>query len=334
MAEEKEKPLTREDVLRLIKEHRGTAKGLDLSGEVFEKGADLSDLFLWGIILNDAQLIRANFNGSNLDEAVMQRANLQYATFNPFESKPVSLQGVDLRGAYLKNAEFRGADLSAAQFQEDPEQSLRANLEETDFRDANLFGTNFKECYFYRTKLEGACAEGANITEARLGDADWGNYVIGEEKKKIFDIAEHRYRQLKIWYAESGYYDIAGEFFFREMEAKRKGVKWWPKFWHRGWLGFVAFICGYGERPLRVIGWAASVVLGSALIYFIIGSVWKWWAFWNSLYFSAVSFTALGYGSWVETTNDWIRGIGAFESFIGVFTMALFLITFIRKMTR
>ncbi len=29
MAEEKEKPLTREDVLRLIKENGGTAKGID-----------------------------------------------------------------------------------------------------------------------------------------------------------------------------------------------------------------------------------------------------------------------------------------------------------------
>ena len=185
------------------------------------------------------------------------------------------------------------------------------------------------------SSIETHSYRGADILEADLDEADWGSYIIGEEsKKEELHFAESVYRRLKQWYTSAGIYDIAGEFFFREMEAKRKGVKWWPKFWHRGWLGFVAFICGYGERPLRVIGWAVSVVLGSALIYFIIGSVWKWWAFLNSLYFSAVSFTALGYGSWVETTNDWIRGIGAFESFIGVFTIALFLITFTRKMTR
>ena len=111
-------------------------------------------------------------------------------------------------------------------------------------------------------------------------------------------------------------------------------MKWWPQPWHRAWVEFVSFICGYGERPYRVILWAALVVLGLALIYFAIGSTWEWWAFWNSLYFSAVSFTALGYGSWLQATNDWIKGIGAFESFVGVFTIALFLITFTRKMRR
>jgi len=93
-------------------------------------------------------------------------------------------------------------------------------------------------------------------------------------------------------------------------------------------------LCGYGEKPLRVIAWAASVIVGLALVYFVIGSLWEWRAFWNSLYFSTVSFTALGYGSWVEISNDWIKGIGAFESVIGVFTIALFLVTFVRKMTR
>ena len=100
------------------------------------------------------------------------------------------------------------------------------------------------------------------------------------------------------------------------------------------WLWFMQGLWGYGERPWRVIRFGVSMLLIFALIYFIIGSVWEWSAFWWSLYFSAVSFTALGYGSWLHVTNDWIKGIGALESFIGVFSIALFLITFVRKMTR
>ena len=56
MAGEKEKPLTREDVLRLIKENGGKAEGLDLSRKVFEKGIDLRRLNLEGIILKEAIL--------------------------------------------------------------------------------------------------------------------------------------------------------------------------------------------------------------------------------------------------------------------------------------
>ena len=51
MAEEKEKPLTREDVLKRIEENGGTAKGLDLSGKTFKDGINLRGLNLEGIIL-------------------------------------------------------------------------------------------------------------------------------------------------------------------------------------------------------------------------------------------------------------------------------------------
>jgi hypothetical protein len=47
-----------------------------------------------------------------------------------------------------------------------------------------------------------------------------------------------------------------------------------------------------------------------------------------------MSFTSMGYGSWLEASDALVKGIGAFESFIGVFSIALFLITFVRKMTR
>lgn len=296
-----------------------------------------------------------------------------------YGSKPTAMQGVDLKGAHLKNANFQGADLTGAQFQgvpiipSDPSQAAQfqwslweivpARLEEADFRYAVLTLAQFKGCYFYGTKLEGAYIRGADIYEAHLEDVDWGNYKIGEEtgeeKRKDFYSAANIYRRLKIWYNNAGRYDIAGNFFYREEEAYRKAYRKLlqkeishqfqkskykeilcfllerkREVWNLLWLWIFRLLCGYGEKPLRVIGWAASVVLGLTFIYFIVGSIWEWWAFWNSLYFSAVSFTALGYGSWLGMTNDWMRGLGAFESFIGVFTMALFLVTFIRKMIR
>lgn len=352
----RENPYTREDVIRLIEENGGTAKELDLSQKVFEEGIDLSSLDLRGIILKKAALVNAYLESADLRRAHLEGADLQGANLMMAELTGGTHRERDdsvyapYEGAYLESAHLEGADLTYAHFEgvdlkyAHLERTLLigahfegadlqgAHLEGADLLGAHLQGTNLSGADIQGTALRTAYLEGAYLGGAKFNyetdfeDVHWGNYKLGEEAEI--------YRGLRMWYTQHGIYDIAGEFFFREMEAKRKRTKWWPQPWHRLWSQFVSLICGYGERPLRVIGWAASVVLVSALIYFVAGSVWEWPAFWNSLYFSAVSFTALGYGSWLQTTNDWIRGIGAFESFIGVFTIALFLITFIRKMRR
>ncbi|KPK21624.1 MAG: hypothetical protein AMJ76_02205, partial [Dehalococcoidia bacterium SM23_28_1] len=72
---------------------------------------------------------------------------------------------------------------------------------------------------------------------------------------------------------------------------------------------------------------------GLALVHWLCGTVAG--GFLDSLYYSAVSFPALGYGHWAPEPQGWAgRFLGAGESFIGVFMMALFLVTFTRKMTR
>jgi len=326
----RENPYTREDVLRLIAENGGNAQYLNLSGKYFEKGIDLRRLNLRGIILSDAHLERAHLREAtleraHLEDAHLERAHLQYAY----------LEGADLEGAHLEGADLEGAHLEGADL-------LHAYLEGAHLWDAKFTAD---------TKLEAV---------------DWGNYVLGEEKRGEFNSAADTYRRLKRWYTTAGIYDMAGKFFYREQEANRQYIQQeilhqlkkakCKKFfhfilksfvrkprqgWNLVWFWIYRILCGYGERPQNVIAWAASVIVISTLVYFTIGSVWEVWqssTFWNSLYFSAVSFTALGYGSWVKLGNnlasDIIRGIGAFESFIGVFTIALFLITFIRKMTR
>ena len=319
MTEERENPLTREDVEAKIKEHGGTANGLNLSGEVFEKGIDLRGLDLRGIILN-----KARFPLNLRRDAPLKGANL----------KGVHLEGAHLRSTYLENADLSDAYLESA------------NLGGTHLLKANLMGTHLGSAYLGGAHLQGAILLSAEFSrDTGLESVDWGNYILGDESMG-FDGAADTYRRLKVWYTNAGVYDIAGEFFFMEMTAQRKSFRWWPhptqrkriNWWlhprHRAWSKFVSLICGYGERPHRVVLWAISWVVGLALIYLAIGSVWEWSAFWNSLYFSTVSFTALGYGSWLQATNDWIKGIGAFESFVGVFTIALFLITFTRKMRR
>ncbi|MDY7018700.1 MAG: pentapeptide repeat-containing protein [Chloroflexota bacterium] len=344
MAEEKEKPLTREDVLRLIEENGGKAEGLDLSEQTFVGAIDLSDLDLHGIILKDArfpthfegcQLVGAKFDGSNLNRADLRSINLQYAQFRMLNNQPTYLQAADLRGSLLLNTNFQGADLTGAEFGDLAKAGgyPAAMLDYTDLRGAKLFRANFKGCYFYGTKLEGAIIRGTDILDANLEEADWGSYKIGDEKGGDFYSAIHYYRRLRTWYTNAGMYDVAGKFFYREMEARRKSRRWKAEPHLKLWDWILRLLCGYGEAWWRVIIWAIVAVFGLALIYFAIGTLTPN-TFLNSLYYSTVSFTALGYGSWAPQPTGWVKGLGAFEAFVGVFTMALFLVTFTRKMTR
>jgi len=273
MAKEKEKPLTHGDVLRLIKENGGRSVGLDLSGKQFERGIDLTHLNLSGIILKEAILTDAHFEGSNL-------------------------LGANLEGAELSFAHFEGAEL-------------------------------------YFTRLNGATLWSTKFSpDTKLEDVDWGNYILGEEKNNLFNQAVAPYRQLKVWYTNAGIADIAAKFYYREKEANRKALKWYSKNWcHRLALEASYRFFGYGERWRNILLWIAVVVFGFAAAYYLWGS-FSSSSFSDTLYYSAASFTALGYGRWAPQPLGWAKVMGAAEAFIGVSMMALLLVTFVRKWTR
>lgn len=101
------------------------------------------------------------------------------------------------------------------------------------------------------------------------------------------------------------------------------------------WLGLWALqlLCGYGERPLRVLWWFLGVIIGFALVYFLFGGLQPHNLLY-SFYYSLISSTALGYGDWVLEPHGWAKALGALQSGIGIFLMALFVATFTRWATR
>jgi len=384
----KDNPYTREDVLRLIEENGGTAKGLDISGKYFEDEIDLSKLDLDEIILKNAEfihhhddermigahlegtglvyanlegakLIGANIEGAYLIEAQLKGAHLFCAHLDGAHLLGVHLEGAwlgdaHLKGADLKDAHLEGADLAFAHLE--GADLMYAHLEGACFEFAYLEGSNLSNAHLEGANLRGANLKGAGLLnvefphDTRLEEVDWGNYILGEEREADTDTTEVEereeieitywldsvaatYRRLKKWYTEHEIYDVAGEFLYREMEAKRKARSWKRKPHLKLWGWIMRLLCGYGERPFRVVASALVVVFGLALTYFAIGTLTPNTLL-NSLYYSAVSFTALGYGSWAPEPSGWVKGLGAFEAFIGVFMIALFLITFVRKMTR
>lgn len=336
MVQDSEKLLNRDDVLRMIETHGGTAEGLDLSGKRFEQMINLSGLDLRGIILKNAEFWvdpdlekeegarPAYIERTNLARAHLEGAQLQYATFRQSNLYGAHLRGTILDGASLCEVSLRGADLAGASL-------VGSYLEATD-----LSGANLDRCNLFGARLQGVRLYRARLSfDTDLRNVDWGNYILAEERQGEFEGAEEVYRRLKIWHTNAGAYPIAGEFYYREIEAKRKHIRREIEVQFRlsrryrivGLSGirklgtklrmimnFLPFaikkkvlvdlfalslyrlICGYGEKPWRVVISAAVVVVGLALIYYAIGALTPS-DFVNSLYYSAVSFTALGYGT-------------------------------------
>lgn len=320
----KENPYTRDDVTRLIKGNGDKAEGLDLSKKWFERRINLFEHDLRGIILERAHLEDARLIGANLEGAFLEQAHLENA----------NLSGAHLEHAYLVSAHLEGAELSGA------------HLEGDELFDAHLDEANLIDAFLDGTRLSGAHLNGVRMRSAKftantnMHSTDWGDYILGEEKEweekrretYLLRDSEDIYRRLKIWYTNAGIYDIAGKFFYREMEAKRKAQNW-NKPHLKLWNWVMRWLCGYGEKPERVGISAAVVIFGLAAAYYLWGS-FNTSSFWDTLYYSVVSFTAVGYGNWAPQPAGWAKGVGAAEAVIGVFMMALFLVTFTRKMTR
>jgi len=296
---EEQKPLTREDVLRLIEEHGGP------------RGLDLREANLQGARLSQANLQGADLSSANLQGANLRRAELQGATLAGANLQEADLCEANLQGARLWRSNLQGALLLAASLEE-------AHLEWANLEGANLAAANLQEAHLADATLRDANLEGAN----------WGDYVLSDEIEHDFRPAGRVYRTLKQWHTEAGMYDIAGQFFYREMEARRKAAQKERRRPYALGMYAVRFLYGYGERPERVIAWAAAVILGFALGHWLFGTVAG--GAWD-----AVSFTALGYGAWAPEPQGWAgKFLGVGESLLGVFMMALFLVTFTRKMTR
>ena len=245
--------LTRADVIRLKKQHGGR-RGLDLEGADLHE-ADLSELDLHG-----AELPQANLQGADLFKANLRRADLTVANLQGASLINANLQGTNLHGADLQGADMRWTDLR------------RARLQQADLRRA--------------------CLDMASLRDADLENANWGDYVLRDEIIGELWWAASGYRALKQRHTEAGMYDIAGHFFYREMEARRKLAQKERRVAEVIALNAFRLLYGYGERPVRVIGWVVAVILGLALVDWAFGTVEH--GFPDALYYSGVSFTALG----------------------------------------
>ena len=287
----------------------------------------------------------------NLRDALQDRARSGQPMLG-FQLKHAALAGLDLvnhgsrSGYQLHAADLYRADLQNAHlFALD----LRgSSLMKADLRGANLHCADLRDCNLLGIRLDGA----------RLDNVIWDRQLVQERRGRehqrtgdhgaahqLFEEAEETYRNLRLRLEKAGLFEQAGVFFHREMVMRRLQMPRYSGKRLLSWL--VDLFSGYGEKPLNVVLFSLGLIFVCGLLYFLVGvrhgdltlglDLQRGWLanlgdLASCLYFSVVTFTTLGYGD--ITPHGLARPIAAFEAFAGSFTMALFVVVFVKKMTR
>ncbi|MFL7024777.1 pentapeptide repeat-containing protein [Enterovibrio norvegicus] len=276
-------------------------------------------------------------------------------------------QGGQLRGIIVKRADLKdvnlvrhgpggGYDLSYANF-------YRSNM-----TNAHLFNAKFDNGSLMKADLHDAnihCASfiNCNLLGVKLTDTKIDNIKIGtllqqesegrvaerkgdlEKALDLYEQSEEIYRDLRKASEAQGIFTMAGYFLQKELTMRRFQMPMFST--QRAMSKTVDLFCGYGESPIRVIFFSLALILWCAIIYFYMGIQFagetvaysaqqtfadNFWAFSDCLYYSVVTFTTLGYGDFIPIGMS--RLIAATEAFTGSFTIALFVVVFVKKMTR
>lgn len=281
-------------------------------------------------VLKDIELSKANFSGADLTQADLSSANL-------FDT---DLSGADLVGANLSGSDLTGADLSGADL-------TRANLTgarlwNADLSNAKLVEVNLTDADLWQSRLCNTRLWRADIS--RTKSLTKQNFLCGKNrfitKYRIYETghiaAEDTYRNLKRYFINEGRYGDASWASFKEktMEKirlkKDKSLSYIP-------VAFMGFLCGYGERPQRIVFSSGLIIFIYAVIFYLLKSIKTaapgifTLSFGDYIYYSVVTFTTLGYGDIIPKVSTAYRLLAVSEAFLGAFMMGLFIFTLARK---
>ncbi|WP_022940540.1 pentapeptide repeat-containing protein [Psychromonas hadalis] len=276
-------------------------------------------------------------DGGMLHGIFLKNANLENLNLVRRDSK----LGFDLTGADLYRANLRGAHLFNVIF-------IRASLMKADLSNANIHCAHLEECNLLGVKL----------TDTKIEHIKIGNKLIQESSAKVleeqgnsaqakdfYEQAEEIYRNLRKTSEHQGLFTLSGPYLRKELTMRRFQEKRCSV--NRLSSKVVDLFCGYGEDPLRVILFSWALIVFSSFFYYIFGlrfagefQVFSFDQtlernvifFFECLYYSVVTFTTLGYGDFIPVGLS--RVVAALEAFTGSFTIALFVVVFVKKMTR
>lgn len=186
-----------------------------------------------------------------------------------------------------------------------------------------------------------------NMVESFIDEIDDIMYIDLEKIDK-YDILISAYRELEKLFHDVNRIDKENEIYYKRMSLfhkfhwegfKEKNIKCKEKAKYFSRFLFRRFLHGFyrhGEKPQRALLWILFIIMIFASLYKIFGLIEfndqvKDVCFWQSLYFSVVTFTTLGYGDIVPIGYAG-QILVVFEVFLGIVTIALFIPLIIKKL--
>lgn len=251
-------------------------------------------------------------------------------------------EGAPLHGLRLAHAALDGAVLSGA--------DLRgADLPEALLTNSRLDGARLGGANLYNADLRGARLAGAELTDACV---DWAD-LRGARGLRAEDCRRIRptvpgFRAIKRMFQDADDRDGASEFAFREKRQQRRNLWAERGRWFRSAAGVRLFgrwlihcglevSCGHFESYLLPLIWSVMIIVCCGFVYAagqgIEPSIERGAPVTErridlneAVYFSAVTFTTLGYGDYRPRPGPWRLVAGA-EAFAGAFLISVFVVT-------
>ena len=301
--------------------------GIDFSNTRFPSDAEFTDATLEGADFGNADVTgtenisTASFDGANLTGANFSRAGLAGASFERARLNRAELLGTNLAGAKLY-----GALLGDARINRETDFWLDGD-EDDSRRDPDSSPVPVR--VLRRVKMAFREQDPYCSYDPRYRGSDGS--VSLEKAGEVYGTLENLARNNSLP-------GLASECFLGRKDVQLR------KYWRDGETtmavrSFVpTLVARYGESPARVLGTGAVTVLAFGLVYYAFELVERANSgdsatLFESLYFSGLTFTTLGYGDF-NPANQWGQVLAVLETSIGVVLLAILVFVFSRRATR
>lgn len=293
--------------------------------------------------LSGAQLPKANLTDADLSGTDLSEANLERALLNRADLFDTCFAGARVEGTVFGDAQINAGTFEqlAQSLHQPTDRSLRTRLTRLIIGPT---GHDPSRCV-YDPKSQFSETE-AEYTETRSDDlVDTDGYGQADDPAVR---ASSVYRQFERLARENALPNWQQRFFIlrQDMQTRKKvGGEYWFALLQRT-------VFGYGESFSRVIGWSSGVILLFAMAYLLTGTirpvesggelgaaiVWTRLPevpalLWESLYYSTLTFTALGFGDF-RPTNTLGQVLTVVETGTGAVLVALLVFVLGRRAAR
>ena len=335
--------------LRGVDLRNAMIKGTNLRGADL-RGADMKYAIMEDAILSNANLQKTDMARCQLEGALIQSANLKKANL-----REANLQNAILIQSILERATLRGATLNGA------------NVDGAILHNADLFNAKIEDI----RNLRYADMNTTQVTET-LGDTDKNekNYVSAVKrydeaistyialknhfnKEGLYDKAGQYY--IREWSTKAKLQTTATKMDTEQLRANRFVPYYLPTAYAKKGSAAFRFVLTaeswgkwafnkllyysslYGESPLRVLMTSLVVMALYALAYWTTGGITPDNVTYvpslaESVYFSVVTFTTLGYGDYHP--KQAFQTLAISEAFLGAFILAFFVVVVSRRLVR